>query len=739
MANIKDTIKKARKRGIEDGQILEKIIETNPEKADPFKKAKERGANSSRILNEIVKQNTSKEKAEKESKEEEKPKEKQEDKLSISDRFSRFTSSIKTNQFLGEFFSITRNLLVGVDISDHSIEVLLLDQQGTVTSYGRTTLEEGIVQNGEIMDQKKLSETLKETLRNTKPQPLNVPEHTRKNKKIKFKRKENKAIVSLPDSKTYIQVFKFKNKQNLYNKISERVKKTIPFDSDGLYWDFIELTGDDSVKVLCVAAQRDIVDMYIYFFKSTNIDPVAFEIEGASIGRALLPMKKIKEGKKKKKEREVMADSQSRMIIDMGARTSILSIFNKEADLTVSVSLPYAGHYFTKKVAEKKDISKEKAEDLKQENGFKEGGKTFEVLKPHGEKIVKEIKRAKDYFNKEFGGNIKEIFLAGGTALLPDIDKFLDERVEPRVKLGDPLKKIDDQNLLKQKKPILYSNVIGLGLRSLLEEPIEAGINLLPEEVKSQAQKSQKENKRSILIAALFITIAGVILLGLSIYYLIYLPVPAPIQPLKDRVLLETQMNGSQIDTRDVAIINSQLETPASVYSGPGTDSEVVGEVEPASRHTATGQTGGWVRIQVGDEEGWINSENLEGIETVNTETGEPINRGEATKKTEGGESTGKETTKGEAQQTETVDLVEVNPAVGAQGLNVREKPTTTATAITTIQPGEVYEVLATEGDWIQIQMENNTGWAYGSFLREFQGKVGPEEEIEDTIQRLTE
>ncbi|MEA2092655.1 MAG: pilus assembly protein PilM, partial [Patescibacteria group bacterium] len=552
-------------------------------------------------------------------------KKKEQTKVNIVEKLKIRRASIKGNRFLRDFFRATRYLLLGVDISDHSIEVLLLDRDGAISSYGRSVLESDVVNNGEIINQKKLSEALKRTLESTKPNSLNVPEYTIKDKKHKFAKKEHKAIISLPESKIYTQVFKFENRADLYKKIKDELAKTLPFEKENFYWDFTEVSTREGVKVVCVAVLQDIADSYIHFFKSTNIDPVAFEVEGESIGRALLPLKKISRGKKKrglfkKKEQEkdeVMADNKSRMIIDLGARSTMIDIFNEEAVLVISVPLPYAGNYFTSKVAESLGISREEANKIKEAEGFKKDGKTYEILKPHGEKIAKEIEDAFRYYEREFNSKVKEIIMAGGTALLPGIVEFFQEKVgKVGVKIGDPLKKINDFGMLDQKEKILYSNVIGLGLRSLKKDPIETGVNLLPKEVRNQARKGQQEAHRSVLLVAVFIVIAGFLLLGLSIYYLIYLPVPAPMQPLKSRILLA--LEDEKVETIDVVFISDDIEEEIVVYSGPGEDSEVIDyNVSSGEFYIATGQRAGWIRIKIEDREGWINGNDLKAIETM--------------------------------------------------------------------------------------------------------------------------
>ncbi len=628
--NVVKMIEDGRRGFSKDDEVLESVIRVLPEKKKAFDEVQKRGASATQILDKIMADN--KKEKEKEKRNERKGeesvepmiKEKKEELLSGEkkrggQKIKKTITGIKGSHFFSEFFAITRYLLIGVDISDHSVEILLLDDDGTIMSHGRSILEDGIIYNGEVLDQKKLSESLKEALRKTKPHPLEIPEHAIK-KKVALKKKNHKAIISLPESKTYIHLFSFPDKSNLYAKIEERIKNTIPFDYEDLYWDFIEIPSKKrEVKVLCVAAQRDIVDSYIYFFKSANVDPVAFDIQGASIGRALLPTKRIREGKKKKQIRDVMADGQSRMIIDMGAKTTTLSIFNEEAILVVSVPLPYAGNYFRKKISEGLGITEEEANIIKKEEGFKKDGRAYNIVKENGMKIVEEINDANNYYQREFGSEVKEIIVAGGTALVPNVVEFLNEKIDGiTVKMGDPLKKINDLDLLG-KYALLYSNVVGLGLRALLNDPIKDGINLLPEEVKNQERRSQVEKHRSVLLVAIFIAIAGIMFLVLAAYYLIYLPVPAPIQPLKQRVLLYMD-DETSISTMDVAVIKEGLDEPAFVRRGPGEAQEIIGEAVPGESYQATRQLAGWVRIKFEDTEGWIFGGDLDRIETVSIE-----------------------------------------------------------------------------------------------------------------------
>ncbi len=624
-------IEEGRENYAKDDEIIIDVIKFLPEKKEAFQEAQKRGATPTQILDKIVADNKKsdlKEKPVVEFKRDQShegedikkdtgltafaPKKKE-----SNQKIKKKIAAVKGMALFSEFFAITRYLLLGIDISDYSIEIMLIDKDSTITSFGRILIESEVVHNGEILNQKKLSDAMRAALISTKPNPLDVPEHTRK-KKITLKKRNHKAIISLPESKTYIHLFKFTNKNDIYTQIEEKIKITIPFDYDDLYWDFTEVSNThEGVKILCVAAQRDIVDSYIYFFKSVNVDPVAFEIQGASVGRALLPIKRIKFGKKKKDYRTVMADGKSRMIVDMGAKTTTLNIFNEEAVLTVSVPLPYAGKYFTKKIAEHFEINEEEANKIKEEEGFLKEKKSYNVLRAPGEKIVNEIYEASKYYKREFGLEVKEVILVGGTSLLPGIVDFFSEKLEGlTMKVGDPLKKINDLGFLENEKPILFSNVIGLSLRSLLNDPIRDGLNLLPDEIKNQERRSQTEKQRSVLLVALFIAIVGIMFLALSAYYLIYLPVPAPIQPLQQRVLLTFEERG-EFEMVEMAFIREDLDEPVFVMRGPGENQEIIGEAVSGESYQITIQLAGWFRIVFEETEGWIFGENIDRIESV--------------------------------------------------------------------------------------------------------------------------
>jgi len=356
--------------------------------------------------------------------------------------------------------------IISIDISDHSIEILYLSKQKSILAYGRTIIEQGIVRDGEIIKQKALTKALRLTVQRAGFQPFDP----RKGPYLR-------AIVSLPEFKTYIQTFTFNSRDNLFEKVKQEIEKTIPFPINDLYWSYIESWDGNSskIKVLCAAVLKDVVNNQIHFFKASGINPIIFDIEATSLGRALLSQEL----------------KQSTIILDIGARTTNLNIFDKNGFIGLSATIPYAGLDFAAKIADELDISKQKAETIMGEKGFKKQDNPFLlILEQEAEKIVKEVQQSINYYQGKFGKDaekIKKIILAGGLSLVPGIDSFFQKHFkEIKVEMGNPLEKIKRKGGMRKDMAILYSNAIGLALRNVAKDPVKHGINLLPEEIKSK-------------------------------------------------------------------------------------------------------------------------------------------------------------------------------------------------------------------------------------------------------------
>ncbi len=566
-------------------------------------------------------------------KEEEKEKEeKKEKKEKDSSKFLKSLSLIKSLRPSKDFF-LKQPILTAIDISDYSIEVFSIKEKGGGSFFGRSLLEEGVVYNGEIKDEKKLKKALADTLQKTKLASLKKQKETRV-----------KAILSLPESKVFIQHFKAQEDENILEKVREEIGKNIPIHIEDLYFHYhtISLSEKKEKRILCIAVQKKTVKKYIDILRSLDIDPIVFDLEGASLGRALLSP-----GKENKKEKE---KKKSEMIVDIGARTTVLSVF-RERSLSLSVSIPFGGAYFTEKISKALNISVEEAEGKKKSSGLK--GETREILIDALEKIVKEIKEAEKHYNREFDSEISNIVLAGGSALIPGALDYFKEELGGIVEIGNPLKKVKEVREMRREEGLLYANAIGLALRSNEKDLISSGFNLLPEEIKKKEKRYQREREGTIRLVALIFAIVGIVALIFSLYYAYTRTVGMP-------------------QEKEVTVPTSYDEVGGivSVYNNPEGE-EVIKTISRDDNYEIIHQVGDWTLIEVNDTRGWIRRE----------------------------EHSREEVTPAPSEFTEEAVSVYENP-IGEE-------------IITTIDFNEDYEILRQVGDWTLIEVGDIMGWIH--------------------------
>ncbi len=118
------------------------------------------------------------------------------------------------------------------------------------------------------------------------------------------------------------------------------------------------------------------------------------------------------------------------------------------------------------------------------------------------------------------------------------------------------------------------------------------------------------ESSVPVYVSAAFIALAGLGFLALSLYYIIYLPVPTLMQPLKTRVLLVLGMEEAkkQIVEEERYVVSVIEEESVPAHAEPNEDSEVFIELPPGSTYTVLQKIEGWYKIMLenGYTEAWV-------------------------------------------------------------------------------------------------------------------------------------
>lgn len=360
---------------------------------------------------------------------------------------------------------------MGIDISDHSIEVLQLNKKREIMAYGRAMLEEGIIRDGKILKKEELVAILKDLLKNSL---------TYANTSINKNNERPHVILSLPESKVFIHSFEVPldiEGDELIKLISKKVSKIIPFNLEELYWDYTITQGKESQRVLYVGVIKEIADEYIDSMVLAGLEPKVIDIESISLQRALLPLNNEKATTMILDEVQV----KDYMIVDIGARITAISVFDDSNIPRVSVTVPMAGNQFTTHIANKFKINYTEAEKIKRDLGFdyeRKDNNAVSVLQESFQEIMEEIKHVITYYENESGHVLKKIILTGGSALIPNVDEYVSVNLEKPVVIGDPLLHIKDKKILDRNyHPLLFANVIGLALRGVTD--VSPRINLL--------------------------------------------------------------------------------------------------------------------------------------------------------------------------------------------------------------------------------------------------------------------
>ena len=414
----------------------------------------------------------------------------------LLDRKVVFLSSFSLSKILNSlrqtFFPLP---IIGLDLSDYSLELLHLSKDKKVVAFSRQILKPGILVDGKVKDPKSFSAALSSLLKNA-----GFPTFQPKKGAV------TKAVVSLPDSAVYTMVFRFENPEKLFKQVEEELEKTFPLPLEEIYWDYV-VCGQDRfgrTKIMCTVAERDVIDTLVYSLRANGIEPVALEAGILSIGRALFSQLTFKE---------------KIGVLDIGAYVTTFNIFNEKGFIDFSTSMPYAGYSFQTKIADFFKISAEEAEKAMMNQGFFRSP-VKEILEEEIKKIVVEIEEAMKYYQEVFGNTIKKIFIIGGCASLPGIvETFTKYLPSITVEVANPFTKIKLKKPLLKEQALLFVNALGLALRAVSKNPVKEGVNLLPEELK----RKEKEVRFALIKKRLFlIKMAAVIVFLLLILIILY-------------------------------------------------------------------------------------------------------------------------------------------------------------------------------------------------------------------------
>ena len=297
--------------------------------------------------------------------------------------------------------------------------------------------------------------------------------------------------------------------------ISFEAQQNVPFPIDEVVWDYqlVGGGGDEPIQVVLVAIKVDLLDEVNNAVEQTGLRASVVDAAPMALYNAF---------------RYSYSDlSGCSLLVDIGARTTNLLFI--EPARVFSRSIPIGGSSITAAIAREFGEPFAAAESRKKRDGFVSlGGVYAEPTDPDVARVSKvvrstmtrlhgELMRSISHYRGQQQGNPPErIFLCGGTAGMPYMREFFNEKLQLPVEFFNPLRNV----AAAEPAPVaelarsehLLGEVVGLALRSVSSCPME--LNLLPRNV-VRRQELERRQPFFIMAAACFI----LALLGWSAYY----------------------------------------------------------------------------------------------------------------------------------------------------------------------------------------------------------------------------
>jgi len=162
----------------------------------------------------------------------------------------------------------------GIYISDKQIQVIEVNKKSKeITSISQKELPQGVVNNGEIVEEKALGEAIKSLMKEAKPRPI----------------KTSKIFVSIPEDQVYEHVFFLPSTLSgteFEKEIQKQIEERIPLPFYEIKYDYF-VTPHGNVKVTFVTmVKKEIIAQYYQTLKDfVGIVPVCLEPESISLIR----------------------------------------------------------------------------------------------------------------------------------------------------------------------------------------------------------------------------------------------------------------------------------------------------------------------------------------------------------------------------------------------------------------------------------------------------------------------
>jgi len=254
----------------------------------------------------------------------------------------------------------------------------------------------------------------------------------------------------------------------LVDQMEWEVKQNIPFARDEVIVDWevlIPRTVDGQMEIVLVAAKREIVEQYVEAVKAAKLNPTVVDTDAFAMQNAV-------------DETVGFAPDETVAVINVGAHFSTIAIVH--AGMPVfHRNLAAGGDTFTDAIRHRLAVGIEGAEAYKVGGANSAGAaevvpqEVHRVLAQVSDQVSSEFQRTIDfYMGNASGVSLSRVYLMGGSALVPQLPKAIQDRTRVPVAIFDPFDGITvdprrfDVDYLRANAPVA-TVAFGLALRRL--------------------------------------------------------------------------------------------------------------------------------------------------------------------------------------------------------------------------------------------------------------------------------
>ncbi|MFO7563712.1 MAG: type IV pilus assembly protein PilM [Enhygromyxa sp.] len=254
----------------------------------------------------------------------------------------------------------------------------------------------------------------------------------------------------------------------LAEQMEWEVKQNVPYardDRDGVIVDWevlVPRTPEGQMEVVLVAAKREIVEQYVEAVKAAGLNPVVVDTDAFAMQNAV-------------EDSVGLSPDETVAVINVGAHFSTIAIVRGDKPV-FHRNLTSGGDTFTEAIRHRLAVGIEGAEAYKVGGAGVAGAEVVpqevhRVLAQVSEQVSSEYQRTIDFYVADaLGTSLSRVYLMGGSALVPQLPKAIQDRARVPVAIFDPFARITvdarrfDVEYLRANAPVA-TVAFGLALR----------------------------------------------------------------------------------------------------------------------------------------------------------------------------------------------------------------------------------------------------------------------------------